>query len=299
MKEEKSDMGDVMRGLSDFDENMVADFLEIDSAYNYLTEPAVRQAILELKLPSGSRGLEVGCGPGLHTLWLAEAVAPDGQVTGMDIMRGNLEFARGIADQSPLAGNIEFKLGDANHLPFPDDSFDWVWGADIFHSGEYFPFNNHPVQGVQELARVVKPGGIVAIAVFCDHSIIPGYPELEKRLQLAWMVNNQGTIPPSQPDYHIMRALGWFKAVGLKDAHARSFAVEAQAPLDKNARRYVMSYLQSYESVIKPQHLSSEDWEEYQRLCQPESPDFILNLPDYYCFLTFTLFYARVEGKKE
>ena len=35
-------------------------------------------------------------------------------------------------------------------------------------------------------------------------------------------------------------------------------------------------------------------WAEFQRLCQPDSPDFILNLPDYYAFFTYTMFYGKV-----
>jgi ubiquinone/menaquinone biosynthesis C-methylase UbiE len=37
-----------------------------------------------------------------------------------------------------------------------------------------------------------------------------------------------------------------------------------------------------------------EDWAQYQRLCQPESPDFILNLPDYYAFFTYSMFRGKV-----
>jgi len=40
--------------------------------------------------------------------------------------------------------------------------------------------------------------------------------------------------------------------------------------------------------------LTPEDWAEYQRLCQPESPDFILNLPDYYAFFTYSMFRGKV-----
>jgi demethylmenaquinone methyltransferase/2-methoxy-6-polyprenyl-1,4-benzoquinol methylase len=38
--------------------------------------------------------------------------------------------------------------------------------------------------------------------------------------------------------------------------------------------------------------LSEEDRQEYERLCQPESPDFVLNFPDYYGFFVYTLFWA-------
>lgn len=40
--------------------------------------------------------------------------------------------------------------------------------------------------------------------------------------------------------------------------------------------------------------VSPEDWTEYQRLCNTESPDFILNVPDYYAFITYSLFCGKV-----
>lgn len=40
--------------------------------------------------------------------------------------------------------------------------------------------------------------------------------------------------------------------------------------------------------------LTPEDWAEFGRLCRPESPDFILDLPDYYAFFTYSLFWGKV-----
>ena len=42
--------------------------------------------------------------------------------------------------------------------------------------------------------------------------------------------------------------------------------------------------------------VSAEDWADYERLTDPESADYILNLPDYYAFLTYTVFTGRVPG---
>jgi demethylmenaquinone methyltransferase/2-methoxy-6-polyprenyl-1,4-benzoquinol methylase len=39
--------------------------------------------------------------------------------------------------------------------------------------------------------------------------------------------------------------------------------------------------------------LSSDDLAEFQRLCLPDSPDFILNSPDYYAFFTYTMFWGK------
>jgi demethylmenaquinone methyltransferase/2-methoxy-6-polyprenyl-1,4-benzoquinol methylase len=40
--------------------------------------------------------------------------------------------------------------------------------------------------------------------------------------------------------------------------------------------------------------LSPEDWREYQRLCQPGSPNFLLSAPDYYAFFTYSMFHGKV-----
>jgi demethylmenaquinone methyltransferase/2-methoxy-6-polyprenyl-1,4-benzoquinol methylase len=40
--------------------------------------------------------------------------------------------------------------------------------------------------------------------------------------------------------------------------------------------------------------VSQQDWAEYERLCQPESPDFILDHPDYYAFLTYSMFRGKI-----
>ena len=59
-----------------------------------LREPVIRAAIQALQLPAGSQGLDAGCGIGSHTLLLAEAVAPTGHVTGLDLSPAFLARAR-------------------------------------------------------------------------------------------------------------------------------------------------------------------------------------------------------------
>jgi demethylmenaquinone methyltransferase/2-methoxy-6-polyprenyl-1,4-benzoquinol methylase len=72
------------------------------SLADFLRELAIRSAIQALQLPSGSRGLDAGCGIGSHTLLLAEAVGPAGHVTGLDLSPEFLAHAREIAKRSSL-----------------------------------------------------------------------------------------------------------------------------------------------------------------------------------------------------
>ena len=128
---------------------------------DFLREPVIRSAIQALHLPSGSRGLDAGCGIGSHTLLLAEAVAPAGRVTGLDLSPEFLVRARKTAKESGLSRHVSFQEGDVNTIPFGDDSFDWVWSADTVSIGpkETGCPAEDPLPLVQELARVVKSGG--------------------------------------------------------------------------------------------------------------------------------------------
>jgi hypothetical protein len=82
-----------------------------------------------------------------------------------------------------------------------------------------------------------------------------------------------------------MRALGWFGEAGLREAEARTFVGDVQAPLSDGIRSALISLFQML--WVEPQpEVSQEDWAEVQRLFQPDSLDFILNLTDCVAFYT-------------
>jgi SAM-dependent methyltransferase len=104
-----------------------------------------------LKPASGLRWIDVGCGNGAFTELLAERCAP-AEIQGIDPSEAQLAFAR--ARHS--AGIAQFGQGDAMALPFADDSFDAAAMALVIF------FVPEPAAGVAEMARVVRPGGLVA-----------------------------------------------------------------------------------------------------------------------------------------
>ncbi len=255
-----------------------------------LRESILRSAIRALKLPSGSRGLDAGCGIGLPALLLAEAIGPDGHVTGLDISPELLLHAQKIVNESGLSGQISFKEGDIHKLPFEDDSFDWVWSSDC--AG--YPSADKPLSLLKELARVVKPGGMVVLLAWSSQQLLPGYPLLEARLNATC----SAVIPYVKgkgPESIFSRALGWFQEIGLLEPEARTFVGDVRAPLSKEIRTALISLIEMLWGERQPE-VSEQDWAEYQRLCLPESPDFILNLPDYYAFFTYSVFWGRVPG---
>ncbi|MCK5329143.1 MAG: class I SAM-dependent methyltransferase, partial [Candidatus Latescibacteria bacterium] len=224
---------------------------------------------------------------GSHTLLLAEAVGSAGHVTGLDVSPELLVRARERAEQPGLSERVSFREGDVRKLPFDDDSFDWVWSADCVG---YAPFE--PLSLVKELARVVKPGGCVALLGWSSQQLLPGYPLLEARLN-ATASGIAPFVKGKRPESHFLRALGWFREAGLEEPTALTFVGDVHAPLSDDLRSALTSLFEMRWG--EPQsELTQEDGVEYQRLCQPESPDFILNLPDYYAFFTYSMFRGQV-----
>jgi ubiquinone/menaquinone biosynthesis C-methylase UbiE len=105
-------------------------------------------------LPPGSRVLEVAPGPGYFAIELAKlgATTPGGyRVTGLDISRTFVEIARRNAMEARVA--INFRIGNASLMPFEDNSFDFLLCRAAFKNF------TQPLQALQEMYRVLSPGG--------------------------------------------------------------------------------------------------------------------------------------------
>jgi ubiquinone/menaquinone biosynthesis C-methylase UbiE len=126
-----------------------------------------RIARLLLGLGPGDGVLDVACGPGNFSREFARAVGPDGLVVGIDASRTMLE--RG-AEENRQAGveNLVLIRGDATALPFADASFD---AACCFAALHLFA---DPMRALDEMTRVLTPGGRIAIMTSVRRQLAPG-----------------------------------------------------------------------------------------------------------------------------
>ncbi len=122
--------------------------------------------------------LDVGCGPGTITADLADRVG-DGEVVGLD--RAGEVVAAATAD-FPATGhpNLRFTTGDVYELGFADESFDVVYAHQVLQH------LTDPVAALVEMARVVRPGGIVAVrdADYGAFTWFPADPALDRWLAM-------------------------------------------------------------------------------------------------------------------
>ncbi|MFE5818874.1 class I SAM-dependent methyltransferase [Streptomyces sp. NPDC056479] len=115
--------------------------------------PAYAAAVAELGLRAGSRVLDAGCGTGRALPPLRAAVGPSGAVLGADLTPAMLE----AAVQAGRDADGQLLLADVAALPLRSESLDAVFAAGLI---AHLP---HPAENLRELARVVRPGGMLAL----------------------------------------------------------------------------------------------------------------------------------------
>ncbi|MCA8929796.1 MAG: methyltransferase domain-containing protein [Alphaproteobacteria bacterium] len=127
---------------------------DTDSVLSLSGLEATDRLAAEAAIAAESRVLDIGCGLGGPALRLAETRGC--QVTGVDLVQTNVETALTRAEARGLADQVGFRQGDAQDLPFADDSFDVIFSQDALC---HVPAK---VQAVAEAVRLVRPGGRIA-----------------------------------------------------------------------------------------------------------------------------------------
>jgi SAM-dependent methyltransferase len=118
-----------------------------------VTERLERSAVLDLAgALEGRDVLDVGCGDGAYALAAARAGA---RVSGLDRSAAAVDAARARAEAEGLV--VDLQVGDAGALPFPAARFDVVLAVTVLC------FVEKPAQAVAEMARVLRPGGVLVL----------------------------------------------------------------------------------------------------------------------------------------
>jgi len=105
----------------------------------------------------GGKIIDVGCGSGATAIVLAQAF-PQSEVVGIDLSQPLLHLASQAAQAAGLTGRVRFETGDAERIPYEDDSFDVVLSLNMVHIVE------HPIQMLNEIERILLPEGSLFIA---------------------------------------------------------------------------------------------------------------------------------------
>ena len=134
---------------------------------------------------AGSHGklLEVGCGIGVDSVQLAKCGF---DVTAVDLTENALQVARENAARAGVT--IDFRLGNAEGLDFPDETFDAVYSFGVLHHTPDIE------AAVAEVHRVLKPGGIAYVMLYARDSVVNAGPQ-DVPIAVRVTAGPQGPLP--------------------------------------------------------------------------------------------------------
>jgi len=120
------------------------------------SEPLAAQFADLAEVRSGQRLLDVGCGPGALTAELVNRVGPD----AVSAVEPSTSFVAAARERLP---GVDIRQSPAERLPFGDAAFDAALAQLVVH------FMADPVEGLREMGRITRPGGVIAACVW-DHA---------------------------------------------------------------------------------------------------------------------------------
>lgn len=239
------------------------------------------QMVEDLNIRPGDIILDLGCGPGLWALLLANKVKPNGRVIGIDSDPEFIAYAQKNLNDNPLKRFIDFQEGDFHAIPFKESSFDVV----IF--GNCFAYADNITTVLEEKKRVAKPGGRI-VGKHWENTITIFYPidtHFLLKVQTAAARALEEKLVDSPIDNFFGKKMhGLFLKAGLEDVYTKTYAIQRAYPLTPEAKRYIKIKANWLAEVAKP-CLTEKDFQQWNSYFDPAFKDYILDQEDFF-FLT-------------
>ncbi|TAK68910.1 MAG: SAM-dependent methyltransferase [Actinomycetota bacterium] len=165
--------------------------------------------------------LDVGAGPGTITADLAQRVR---RVTATEVGPDELALAKATAAERGQT-NVAFDVADVGALPYEDGTFD------VAHAHQVLQHVGDPVQALREMARVTKPGGLVAVRD-SDYAAFSWFPRIAELDEWMDLYQRAARANGGEPDAG-RRLLSWAHVAGLRDVTATSSTWCFSTPEDR------------------------------------------------------------------
>lgn len=243
--------------------------------YHRAFEPELRGVVAALRARSDDLIVDVACGDGSYSRWLAEGIGPDGKILAVDVSPAFLDLARRAVEADSLVDRVQFVRMDLDHPALAASGADLAWCAQSLYS---LP---DPVQAVRRMARLVRDGGRIAVFESDElhHVSLPWPVDVELALRRAELEAFEARSDrPAK--YYIARDLPRvFREAGLPGCEVQSFAFSRQAPFDVPTRGFLSAYLADLRERTAPR-LDVAMRSRVDELADPGSALYLLDDPD-------------------
>ena len=215
-------------------------------------------------------------------------------MTGLDPDGERIALAGELNRAGIDAGGLTVCEGDATRLPFADGEFDVAWCSLVLHHID------DPVAALREMARVVRPGGLVAALDGDDDGsfpMLPWTPEFEARLRAAAMRGQQehfgghlGHHYSSHTGRDLPRLL---REGGLADIRILPLSEIDRAPLDPTREAEIANWFSGPLARRIGDYLAPVDRQRLEAYFNPDSETYLLANPDFFMARTWFLALGR------
>jgi len=193
---------------------------------------ATKELIELCRIDESKRVLDVGCGVGKTACFIAKEIGC--KVVAVDLYKEMIENAKKRAERKEVLDKIEFKVANAESLPFKDNLFDVVFCESVA------AFFKNKKKGLSELKRVVKPEGFIGLN------------------ELTWIGSPSKKITDSMKEImggEFEDSTGWKKLleeIGLREVNAKAYKMNAvQQFLDEMSWMELRDFFGPWGKVIK------------------------------------------------
>ncbi|GCE26940.1 hypothetical protein KDA_24240 [Dictyobacter alpinus] len=196
------------------------------------------QMIRDLRLERGSFVVDAGCGPGLWTPFLADAIGLEGSILGIDISTEALISAQRISNNTWYRHLVQYKRAMLEQLPIEHGSADLIFSANV---SQYLP---EPAVTFAAMGPYLKRGGQLVIkdidfGTMKFHGIDPMLQARVLQARERWEMERVANGYAHEDSWVGSKLAGYLRDAGFKDVEERAYKIVREAPLPADFRFYL------------------------------------------------------------
>ncbi|MCB0084373.1 MAG: methyltransferase domain-containing protein [Caldilineaceae bacterium] len=239
-------------------------------------QPEYEEMLRWVGIQPGWRVLDAGCGTGGFLPLMTDLVGREGKVSAIDLAPENIAVIEARQAQSQWPAPVSTRVGSMFDMPYEDNSFDAVWSA---NTTQYFT-DEELLKMLSEFRRVVRPGGLIAIKEYDITSMQfqPTTPMLTVHLYEALCRMGK------QYYCQLFRTIllpQWLRKAGLKHIRQKPTLMTRLQPLRAIEKTFVCNFLTFFAHHAKEADLPADERQLWEELGNINSPDHIINHPDF------------------
>jgi len=263
-----------------------ADWLDI---HFLAMQPEYEDMLRWVGIQPGWHVLDAACGGGSFLPLMTDLVGRTGKVSAMDLDPKNIEAIEERAKQSNWSASVSARVGTILELPYEDQSFDAVWCA---NTSQYLT-DDGVHQMLKEFRRVTRPGGLIAIKDYDATGLQfqPAPPtlalHLNESLERAGNFHHHGIM-------RVIYLTAWLRAAGLFDIRQKPTLMVRLQPLKPVEKAFLRDFIKFFCKQAQTVDLPIEERRIWDQLAEVDSPEHILNHPDFQYRAIQTVFVGQV-----